>query len=601
MTARQTYHQLSNISAALNRSTRPKLPPAVGYEGDDEFQRQLNLWQAWIQLEKDDPLVLMDDEPDAYKQRVLFTYKQAVMSLQFWPEMWYSAAEFCFNNGLDSEGSMLLEQGLAANPESPLLAFKQADRIESTTQNDEVTDPGAKERMRRVREPYDKVLDALYALIKKTTSRETEDIQNAENAAESHPNGDGENDDEVHAANITSKRAVLDAQIDVIKQGAAKQVELLSKMISHVWIALMRATRRVQGKGTTPGGGFRAIFGEARKRGKITSDFYVECSRIEWQCYRDVAGAKILERGIKLFPEDGYLPLQYMKHLFDINDVTNARGVFETTVSRLLGHQSAALTTRTKPLFIFLHDYESRFGELAQVQKLEKRMRELFPEDPQLKLFAERHATETFDPIQVFPIISRQQVKPKAIGVVTSAKMDEGAKSPIQKVIDSITTNSPKRSLPDDFDDHQARKIARAESPLRGAAGRRINQQRQPNGQTPAVAAPPPFPLPPPLPPQIHYLLGILPKASTYVDTRFDAAKMVELIRDIHLPPPGSLPPQHHPQPPPQQHHQPQAWPQYQTQPPPIQTQGYMQSPTVGGPQYGGGKKAFTFGDCACG
>ncbi|KAI9872349.1 MAG: mRNA 3'-end-processing protein rna14, partial [Watsoniomyces obsoletus] len=107
-------------------------------------------------------------------------------------------------------------------------------------------------------------------------------------------------------------------------------------MISHVWIALMRATRRIQGEGSTPGGGFRAIFGEARKRGKVTSDFYVECAQIEWQCYRDPAGAKILERGIKLFPEDAYLPLQYMKHLFEINDVTNARGVFETTVSRLL-------------------------------------------------------------------------------------------------------------------------------------------------------------------------------------------------------------------------------------------------------------------------
>ena len=90
-----------------------------------------------------------------------------------------------------------------------------------------------------------------------------------------------------------------------------------------------------------------------------------------------------------------------------------ARGVFETTVSRLLAHQTMALTMRTKPLFAFLHDYEARFGELAQVQKLEKRMRELFPADPLLKLFADRHATETFDPIQVFPIVSKKQVQPE--------------------------------------------------------------------------------------------------------------------------------------------------------------------------------------------
>lgn len=589
MTARTAYTQLTNITTGLKRTTRPRLPPAKGHEGDDDFEHQLNLWQGWIHWEKEDPLVLRPDEPEVYKKRVIFAYKQALMALEFWPEMWYSAAEFCFENGQDVDGAQFLEQGFAANPESPLLAFKLADRLEATTQNDEVTDPGAKDRMKKVRKPYDKVLDALYALIKRVSGREREDVQKVEMEAETGVNGDGNGDDEINAANITSKKAVLDAQIEVIKRGAANEVELLSKMISHVWIALMRATRRIQGKGSSPGGGFRAIFGEARKRGKVTSDFYVECAQIEWQCYRDPAGTKILERGIKLFPEDGYLPLQYMRHLFEINDVTNARGVFETTISRLLGHQTPNMTARTKPLFTFLHDYESRFGELAQVQKLEKRMRELFPEDPLLKLFAERHATETFDPIRVFPIISRQQVKPKNQTVYPTIEVDAGANSPIQNAIDSITTNSPKRGLPDDFDDPQTRKIARGESPLKGAAGRRMNQQRQPNGQG---ASAPPFPLPPPLPPQIHYLLSVLPKASTYVDMRFDPHKMIELIRDIHLPPPGSAPPQHQPQPPQQQG--PPSWQQYQHQPPPpLPGQMYMQPPNSAQPQFAGGK-------CSC-
>ena len=597
MTARGAYHQLSNLTARLLRTTTPRLPPAIGYDGDDEFMQQLNIWQDWIRFEKEDPLVYRDDEPEVFKKRVLFAYKQALMALEFWPEMWYSAAEFCFENGLDTEGAQLLEQGFAANPESPLLAFKLADRLELTTQNDEATDPGAKDRMKKVREPFDKVLDALYALAKKNTARERGDIQSVETQAETGTNGDGNGDDEIHAANIASRKAVLDAQIEIIKRSADKENELLSKMISHCWISLMRATRRIQGKGATPGGGFRAIFGEARKRGKVTSDFYVECAQIEWQCYRDPAGAKILERGIKLFPEDGYLPLQYMKHLFDINDVTNARGVFETTVSRLLAHQSVELTARTRPLFIFLHDYESRFGELAQVQKLERRMRELFPEGPLLKLFADRHATQTFDPIQVFPIISRKQLRPKTSGVLPSVEVDGVAGSPIQKVIDSITTNSPKRSLPDDFDDPQARKIARAESPLKGAAGRRMNQQRPPNGQpvaaAAAAAAPPPLLLPPPLHPHLHYLLSILPRASTYVETRFDANKMIDLMRDIHLPPPGTIPPQQRPQPPqpPPQQQVPPVWQQYQQQqPPPMQGQGYMQPANASQPQYAGGK-----------
>ncbi|RMZ89933.1 hypothetical protein DV736_g2835, partial [Chaetothyriales sp. CBS 134916] len=587
MTARQSYHQLSKLTANLDRTTRARLPPAMGYSGDDEYSQQLNLWQDWIQWEKDDNLVLKEDEPEVYKKRVVYVYKQALMALYFWPEMWYSAAEFCFEHGLDAEGSKFLEKGFAANPESPLLAFKIADRLESTTQNDETTDPGAKERMRKVREPYDKVLDSLYALTKKVEAAQKEDIQQIEINAESNTNGHGTSEDEVNVANIAIKQASVKAQIDAVKKASESELDLLSKLISHVWIAVVRATRRIQGKGSTSdrSGGFRAIFFEARKRGKLTSDFYVVCAQIEWQCYRDPAGAKIFERGIKVFPDDAHLPLHYIKHLFETNDVTNARGVFETTITKLLASQDPLHTARTKPLFAFMHDYESRFGELAQIQKLEKRMRQVFPDDPHLRMFAERYISDTFDPIHVFPIISRQQMQPKSTSEPPSIQPAQQSDSPVPKALDSIGTNSPKRALPDDFDDQGARKIVRTDSPLRGAAGRKVNQQKQ-------SAAAPPFPLPPPLPPQVHYLLSVLPKASLYNDLSFIPNKVVEKLREIHLPPPGSMPARPPQQAPPQQG-PPPGWQQpvapYQhLQPAQVPPQGYLPPPpTVPPSPYG--------------
>ena len=600
MTARTAYHQMANITIGLKRATRPKLPAAIGHEGDDEYMQQIDLWDEWIRWEKEDPVVLKEEDLALYHKRILYTYKQALMALQFWPEMWYSAAEFCFTNALESEGISFLDQGIEANPEAPLLAFLKADRLEVTTQNDESADPGAKDRMKKVREPLDKCLEALYALVKTVAQREKEDTAEVENAIDS-ANGDAEGDDDINAANIITKKAVEDAQIDIVKKKAADESNDLRKTISSLWITVLRAARRIQGKGTggEKGGGFRAVFNEARKRGTISSHFYVEAARTEWQCYRDPAGSKILERGIKLFPEDGYLPLQYIKHLFELNDVTNARGVFETTVTRFLAHKDASYTAKTKPLFIFMHDYESRFGELAQIQKLEQRMRELFPEDPQLTLFSERYTADQFSPTRAFPIISRQQLKPKTVGPQPVNDMNFAANSPIQRAIDAIATNSPKRSLPDDFDDDsQARKVARVDSPLKGAAGRKMNQQRLSNGQP--IAAPP-FALPPPLPPQLHYLLTILPKASTYVDARFDAAKMVELIRDVHLPPPGTIPPQHQPQPP---HQGPPAWQQqqqpqpqpspYQHQPPPALPGVSYMPPGPPQGQYGAGEFTMT-------
>ncbi|KIX10262.1 uncharacterized protein Z518_01343 [Rhinocladiella mackenziei CBS 650.93] len=591
MTARTAYTQLQNLTKDLQRTSRPRLPPAAGFEGHDEYMQQVALWKQWIEWEKEDNLVLKDEDFALYRTRILFTYRQALMALQFWPEMWYEAVEFCFANGLDSDGTKLLNQGIASNPESPLLAFKLADRIESSTQNDEGSDPGAKERMKKIREPYDKVLDALYELIKKVSVREKQDIQKAELAAAANGDGNGTEEDEINAANVAAKKAVIDGQIETIRKGAQAQADTLSQMISHVWIALMRATRRVQGKGlpTDRGpSGFRAVFGEARKRGKLTSDFYVESARIEWQCYRDPTGTKILDRGMKLFPEDDYLPLQYVKHLFDINDVTNARAVFETTVKRLLAHDDAEHTARAKPLFAFLHDYESKYGELSQVQSLEERMRKHFPEDPTLKLFSSRYSTPSFDPINVRPIISPCQIQPAKPSIVPSVEVKETVNSPIQKVIDAITTNSPKRPFPDDFEEAMPRKLARGESPLKGAAGRRMNQQQQQQQQQQRQpAGMPSFPVPPPLPPQITYLLSILPKASTYVDTRFDAAKMVELIRDVHLPPPGAVTSQQHQPPAPAPG---SGWPPYPShQPVPMPPQGFIPPPGVTQGQYSGG------------
>ena len=581
MTARQAYHQLSRATTGLNRTTTPRLPPRPGFQGDDQWSRQLDLWYDWLDFEKSDPLVLKDDDRPAYLKRIVYVYKQALMALQFWPGMWYAAVDFCFESGMDKEATTFLEDGIKANPESPLLAFKMADRIENTTQNDETSDPGARERMKKVRAPYDRVVTALYDLHQAATRREADEIRQLEAASET--NGDGSYD-EINAATILSRKAALDAQIATVKSAGLDELDLLMKLISHVWIAIARATRRVQGRGEGAHG-FRAVFVEARKRGRLTSHFYVECAAIEWQLYDDTIGNKILERGMKLFPEDNYLPLHYIKYLIDTKkDVTNARGVFETTVTRLT---AAGQAGKTRALFRFMHEYESRFGELSQIQKLEARMREVFPEDTPMGLFSDRFATEPFDPVVRFPIVSRSQVRSKT-DVLPTIEADY-AQSPALRVLDPITVNSPKRPLPDDFEDNQARKIARGESPLKGAAGRKMNQQRQMNG--PVAPAPPPMMAP--LPPAIHHLLTILPRPHLYSEVRFSPEKMLDILRNVHLPAPGQIQIQHTPQ---SQH----AWPQQQSHqqghpfPPPIQAPhpGYphMQPPTPVPGHYPGGE-----------
>lgn len=329
MTARSAYIQLQNITRDVKRTSRPRLPPLTGFDGHDDYMRQVELWKKWIQWEIDDNLVLKDEDIVAYRTRVLFTYRQALMALQFWPHLWYDAAEFCFANGLDHDGTKFLNQAVTANPESCLLSFKLADRIEMTTSNDETSDPGAKQRMKKVRDPYDRVLNALYDLVTKIRAREALDIQKIESSqpeADRGTNalpGQGEEDT---APNADAAKPEYQAQIDAVQKMAQAQEDLVRKTISFTWVALMRATRRIQGKGV-PGekgpGGFRIVFGDARKRGKLTSEFYAESALIEYYCYRDPAGTKIFERGMKLFPDDAPFTLEYLKHLVAINDITS--------------------------------------------------------------------------------------------------------------------------------------------------------------------------------------------------------------------------------------------------------------------------------------
>ncbi|KAF2838611.1 Suf-domain-containing protein [Patellaria atrata CBS 101060] len=543
MTARSANMALQNLTKDLDRTTLPRLPPALGFDGDVEYMNQVEIWKRWINWEKEDNLVLKDEDLQAYKSRIVYVYKQALMALRFWPEMWYDAAEFCFQNDMESAGNDFLTQGIAANPESCLLAFRRADRVELTTAD--ITD--VKERGDLVKEPYNTLFDALYELINITTKRETQAIARVKESfaqqALASPTRSADGDEagaEEEARN--AREATQKAQIEAIRNGNAVQIKLLSKTVSYAWIAYMRAIRRIQGKGK-PGdaaeGGMRQAFVDARRRGRITSDVYIANALMEHHCYQDASATRIFERGMKLFPEDENFALEYLKHLITLHDIINVRMVFESVVNKIT--QKPENTHKAKVLYLYFHEYESRYGELGQLIKLEKRMHELFPDDPQLSRFAHRYASPGFDPTAIRPIISpTTQAKPRSlptIGIPPPVKMQDSPRPSVAQV-----ANSPKRPLEEsDNEAFQPRKMIRAESPLKGAAGRRLdakrNQQRAAEnhaiGKTPNIGQPLP---PPPLPREISYLLSIIPRAETYKASTFAPHKMVELLRNLELP-----------------------------------------------------------------
>ncbi|KAF4636155.1 hypothetical protein G7Y89_g1934 [Cudoniella acicularis] len=550
MSARSANTALENLTRGLVRTTLPKLPPARGFDGEQEYLQQVELWKKWISWEQEDPLVLKTDELEVFKQRVLYVYKQTIMALRFWPEVWVDAAEWCYNNGLDKEGDTFLNDGITANPESCLLAFKKTDRLESTLGTEEAG-KGPAEQGTIVRAPFNKLLDTLYDLTKQLKDREARDLAKLEESDQIDANisaiiSKAEDDDEENEAEKKARELEKANKTKAIQQGYASQAHLLSRTISFAWIALMRAMRRVQGKGVVkePIGGSRQIFSDARVRGKILSDVYVASALIEHHVYKDPAGTKIFERGAKLFPEDETFILEYLKHLLSIGDTTNARVAFETAVSRLT--QKPELISKAKPLYSYFHKYESQYGELSQIKKLEQRMAELFPEDPKLLRFASRYSVEGFDPTAVRPIISpATQMRPKKSVMQSIEQFPSVPNSPQPQFIQKSSprpqyvqaTNSPKRPFPlEDLEDlNRPRKLARGESPLKGAAGRRLDQQKrlqQTQGNPGWQSTAPPFVVPR----DITFLLSIIPRADLYTSTKFSAEAMVNLLAQTNIP-----------------------------------------------------------------
>lgn len=578
MTAKAAKTQLDEKLYGLDRMSLPRLPPLFGCEGDVEFGNQVQKWRGWIEWEKNDELVLKQDgDVDGWRKRVVFVYKQAVMSLRFYPEVWFEAASWCFEQGAEDwkkEGEQFLDQGISANPESALLALRKADRVETGFKGNADSNEVAIQNGEKLDLVYEKVHKALYELKDKYLERENKAVAAlqehlstlpSEEEPEQPAREDDDDEDEDRPRNAKSRAEQMKDQIQLVKTTLDAQREVLKRTISYIWVAKLRAFRRIQGQGAPgkPKKGFRGVFAESRPRGSLTSDVYVASALMEHHCYNDAAATKIFERGLKLFPNDELFVLEYIKHLVSKNDLTNAKAVFETTITRI--EKSDAFSKdqqreKCRPLLGFMHHFESNYGDLAAIHKLEKRMADMYPNEPELLRFSHRFEMPSFDGMRVQLVISPLQARPRtAFGAIVAeppqplvASIEEPKGSPQTGQIllgpHGPYVASPKRPLDDSDSGTPSRKFMRGESPIKGAAGRRIATTAGATvisgggggsggfmtksyvpGTTQQVAQPEP------LPRDINYILSILPPASNYRATTFDPMKMVELLRNVNF------------------------------------------------------------------
>lgn len=187
-------------------------------------------------------------------------------------------------------------------------------------------------------------------------------------------------------------------------------------------------------------------------------------------------------------------------------------------------------------------------------------MAELFPEDPKLLRFASRYTSDNFDPTAVRPIISpEKQMRPKmtimdsieqAPPVQDSPRpqFSREDKSPRPSFFQAIqATHSPKRPYPpgdeSDSELNRPRKLARGESPLKGAAGRRLEQQQKRLQQQGGGFGAGLHPQQPPasVPPMVSFLLSIMPRPDLYDSYKIGPERLVQLLARTQIPDPDTF------------------------------------------------------------
>lgn len=408
--ARQCQTVLENLMRGLDRSSVPKSGPR------DEFQ--VRAWKKWIDWEKSNPLGT-DNKSDTNK-RLLYCLKQAVMSLQFVPEIWFLAAEYCFDDPLlKTEALQFLKDGLALNPQSSLLAFRLAEYYEREADA---------EKMRSI---YDEHIESLGK----------------------------------------ERLALVDAQ-----QGGDSEAEptaeivKLNTQISIAYSVCMKAVKRFEG--IKPG---RMVFKKARNTGFATYHIYVASALMEFHHNKNpTVATNVFELGLKYCGSNAAYVQHYLDFLISLHDDTNARALFEKTIP-LLGPSDAAALIKS------MIKFESDFGEITSVVKLQDRLRQLNPDTSPITIIADRFATSDFDIIRQCDMLQ----KPKS------------------------------RGGGDDSDSERPNKRARRDS----------HGDEQPGKMEPFN-----------LPQKIDALLRQLPNASDYGEATFDPQRLVDLFRDVRIP-----------------------------------------------------------------
>ncbi|KAF8890420.1 hypothetical protein BD779DRAFT_1622535 [Infundibulicybe gibba] len=516
MQARTTLRQLTNhLQLLFPPSTGPPGRPDIFLPSlptfDTSERTLIGKWKNYLKWEESNPLELEEKDKATLISRIQGVYRKAVIRMRYYTEIWFMAYTWTNSVGKTDEAMSILKAGMEANPGSFLLTFTYVEAQE------------AKKEFADVHATFDKFLAALRVELEAVEARTNIDTNGAILAAINSAStstteaGGGSNNSSFNTQSSDDK--------------PPKSSELSERRTEYglAYIVYMRFGRRAEGVKSS-----RTIFGRARKDRWTPWEVYEAAALMEYHCSDDKSVAsRIFEKGLDSFADEIEFVLRYLGFLISINDEKNARALFERVIATFP-------PDRARPLWERWARFEYQYGDLEAAQKLEKRIAEVYPSDPPIKRFAQRHMYLGTDAIAARDLgfaMARKSSQPSGVARAETQQSLLGNHTPGNTHKRPSSPDYRKREERGGGDYSQGHKRPRPTSPPRERDRERESRWEGPSRRRFSPQPPPAWerererpPLPPPrvpdrdeeknrgpiLPPVISWFIGELPAPSLF-------------------------------------------------------------------------------------
>lgn len=573
MQARTVLNQLQEHLTVLfpppppSKSGKPAiwLPRPPTFSAGDKAL--MGRWRMYLKWEESNPLEIEEKDKSQLHSRLQSVYRKAIVRMRYFSEVWYMAYNWTISLSTDpsldekkrkekrEEALNILRSGIEANPSSYVLNFAYAEALES------------EKKFEEVHNTFKKFLDVLGA---KLDAIESGLLSAAISFSSQVLSGAGLDASAVHAEMTSgafqqSQGSPSNSQSSDGSDQPKKSKDLNDRKNEYglAWIVYIRFARRAEGVQSA-----RAVFGKARKSKWTPWEVYEAAALMEYHCSKatDVA-MRIFEKGIEYFRDDVDFALKYLDFLISINDDANARALFEKTVNT-----STIPPEKARPMWDKWAKYEYQFGNLEACHKMEKRMAEIYPNDPPIKRFAARHKYLATDVIAVrdmgftlvgsqstngssssqnTPQISQKEPSSQSQGASKRApspdhhrRRDESRGGDYGPSSKRPRATSPPRDR-ERWDSHPSNR-RRFDSPAGWDRDRDRDGLRKPEKEEkeekPVV-----------LPPVLSSFLGMLPQSGTFDGPIFRTDDLLQVFRNAVIPSATAARPKSPPPPPPPQ------------------------------------------------